>query len=136
MLKGKNLFIVEDNSMNRVVYTIMLKKEGCYIEFDRWGRDTIKALKNKTYDLIILDLMLPQGASGFSIFEEIRSQPNYQTVPIIAISASDPNYAIPKAQELGFDGFIAKPLDKNIFPEQLQRILNGEKIWYSGNEPL
>ena len=64
MLKGKQIFIVEDDTMNRVVYTMILKKEGVILEFDRFGRDTITKLKLAKYDLIILDLMLPRGDSG------------------------------------------------------------------------
>jgi CheY-like chemotaxis protein len=132
MLKGKRIFIVEDDSMNRVVYTMMLFKEGVIIEFDLFGRDTINKLKQVKYDLIILDLMLPRGDSGFSIFEQIRLLPEYLAVPIVAISASDPNHAIPKAQSLGFSGFIAKPLDKILFPKQLLELLDGKQVWYAG----
>lgn len=132
MLSGKNILIVEDDPLNRVVYTVMLKKERCMIDFDRWGRETISKLKRQAYDLIILDLMLPNGDSGFTIFEQIRQMPEYNNVPIIAVSASEPAFAIPKAQKLGFDGFITKPLDKNLFPKQLVSILEGEKIWYAG----
>jgi CheY-like chemotaxis protein len=132
MLKGKQIFVVEDDSMNRVVYTMMLKKEGVNVEFDRFGRDTLVKLKQAKYDLIILDLMLPRGDSGFSIFEQIRQLPEYSKVPIVAISASDPSHSIPKAQEMGFDGFIAKPLDKDKFPQQLCDLLDGKQVWYAG----
>ena len=132
MLKGKNIFIVEDDSLNRVVYTIILKQEGVHIEFDRWGRDTVRKLKQMQYDLIILDLMLPYGDSGYTIFEQIRQLPEYAKVPIVAVSASEPAFALPKTRELGFDGFIAKPIDKYLFPQQLTQLLQGEGVWYAG----
>jgi CheY-like chemotaxis protein len=132
MMKGKQIFIVEDDTMNRVVYTMILKKEGIILEFDRFGRDTIAKLKQAKYDLIILDLMLPRGDSGFNIFEKIRQVSEYATVPIVAISASDPSHAIPKAQALGFNGFIAKPLDKDRFSKQLMDLLDGKEVWYAG----
>jgi CheY-like chemotaxis protein len=109
-----------------------LKKEGCNIEFDRWGREAIKKLGQNQYDLIILDLMLPHGDSGYTIFERIRLLPQYASVPIVAVSASEAAVAIPKVQELGFNGFIAKPLDKDLFPKQLEQLFEGEKIWYAG----
>jgi CheY-like chemotaxis protein len=132
MLKDKKIFIVEDDTMNRVVYTMILKKVGANIEFDRIGRDTVHKLSQTKYDLIILDLMLPRGDSGFSIFEQIRQIEDYNNVPIVAVSASEPTQAIKKAQELGFDGFIAKPLDKDLFPRQLDELLEGKKVWYAG----
>jgi CheY-like chemotaxis protein len=132
MLQGKNILIVEDDPLNRVVYTVILKKEGCNIEFDRWGRETIAKLGKQKYDLVILDLMLPYGDSGFTIFEQIRQMPEYNDIPIIAISASEPAVAIPRAKELGFNGYITKPLDKNLFPRQIASLLEGETIWYAG----
>jgi CheY-like chemotaxis protein len=132
MLKDKKIFIVEDDTMNRVVYTMILKKAGAIIEFDRIGRDTVQKLSQTKYDLIILDLMLPRGDSGFSIFEQIRQMEDYKLVPIVAISASEPTQAIQRAQELGFDGFIAKPLDKDLFPKQVDELLEGKKVWFAG----
>ena len=133
VLKGKNIFIVVDNTMNRVVYSVLLKKEGCFVEFDRWGRDTIKILKWQSFDLIILDLMLLHGDSGFTIFEEIRKVKLYEDIPIIAISANDPEISIHRAQKMGFNGFIVKSLEPKLFPQQLEQIFAGENVWYAGS---
>ena len=134
-LIGKNIFIVEDNTMNRVIYQISLGKSGAFLEFDRWGRDTLDKMKYmKLIDLIILDLMLPQGESGFAIFERIRRIPKYTNVPIVAVSASEPAVAIPKAQELGFSGFIAKPINPELFPEQISQLLQGQELWITGTQ--
>ena len=132
-LMGKRVFIVEDNLMNRTVYQIMLRMHGAKVEFDRWGRDTTFLMKTfDDIDLIILDLMLPNGDDGFEIFKKIREVADHEDIPIIAVSASDPSTAIAKTQKLGFSGFIAKPINDEIFPDQLIRIMNGEKIWYAG----
>lgn len=132
MLKGKKIFIVEDNAMNRTIYMIILTKSGCHVEFDRLGRQTIKKLSEQPFDIIILDLMIPHGDSGYTIYDKVRALPQYQNVPIIAVSASEPAITIPKVQDLGFDGFIAKPLDKELFPQQLEQLLQGEKVWFAG----
>ena len=132
-LKGKRVFIVEDNSMNRVVYQVVLRKQGVVLEFDRWGRDSIERLQRfGEVDLIILDLMLPNGDSGDQIFEKIRTLPEYAEVPIIAISASEPSIAIPTCQQLGFSGFIAKPIDDLLLPKQIKQLLQGESVWHAG----
>ena len=130
-LEGKRIFITEDNSMNRVVYTMVLKVSGAVLEFDRWGRETVARLEGFKPDLIILDLML-RGDSGYHLFEEIRRQPAYNHIPIVAISASDPSFTVPKCQELGFSGFIAKPIEEELLVDQLVRLINGEQVWYMG----
>lgn len=133
MIKGKRIFVVEDNLQNRVVFTMTLSLRGALVEFDRWGRDALWRLQAfKGVDLIILDLMLPDGKSGFDIYDEIRGLPEFDRIPIIAVSAADPSSAIPKAQQKGFAGFIAKPIDDDLFAKQLAQIMAGEPVWYAG----
>jgi two-component system cell cycle response regulator DivK len=58
--------------------------------------------------------------------------PEFKDVPIIAVSAMDPAIAIPEARIRGFSGFIAKPIEAHLFPEQVARVINGEEVWYVG----
>ena len=133
LLQGRHILIVEDNTLNRVVYQITLGVQGAYLDFDRWGREAIDRLKRShDWDLIILDLMLYHGISGFDIFQEIRSMPEYDHIPIIAVSASEAAVAMPKARELGFSGYISKPVDEVHFANQVARVIAGEEIWYDG----
>lgn len=132
-LRGKHFFIVEDNALNRVVYQMTLVPQGVLIDFERWGKDSLVALKLcPVVDLIILDLMLHNNVSGFDIFAQIRAIPQYDPVPIVAVSAAEPSIAIPRAKELGFSGYISKPIDEALFPDQISRILAGEQIWHDG----
>jgi CheY-like chemotaxis protein len=133
LLKGRCIFIVEDNPQNRVVFTMALKLHGATIEFDRWGGNSIFHLSAfDKVDLIILDLMLPGGVSGYDIHDNIRCLPRYRTVPIIAVSGAEPSIALPKAQRHGFDGFIAKPIDVDLFPKQVAKVIGGEPVWFMG----
>jgi CheY-like chemotaxis protein len=133
-LKGKTIFIVEDNTQNRVVFQMVLVVNGARVEFDRWGRECMSRLKNLVQlDLIVLDLMLNNGISGYDIFREIRNLTTYDSVPIVAVSAAEPAIALPKTKELGFSGFIAKPIDDELFPQQLARLIAGEQVWYAGS---
>jgi CheY-like chemotaxis protein len=133
LLDNKRIFVVEDNLQNRVIFQILLSGEGARIEFDRWGRDTITRLQGfLPVDLIILDLMLGGGVTGYDIFDQIRTFPALAQTPIVAVSAADPAVALPKTQERGFNGFIAKPVDDTLFAQQLHNILQGEPVWYAG----
>src|SRR5262249_5530263 len=68
LLKDKIIFIVEDNSQNRVIFKMTLIKHGAIVDFERSGQDTIFRLKSASraspVNLIILDLMLTDGISG------------------------------------------------------------------------
>ena len=131
-LRDKRIFITEDNTLNRSVYMMLLKISGAIIEFDRLGRETPSKVETFKPDLIILDLMLPNGDSGYQIFNKIQKMPDYGNVPIVAISASEPSVALPKCKELGFSGFIAKPIEEELLVDQLVRLIEGEEVWYVG----
>lgn len=133
ILRNKHIFIVEDNLSNRIVFQKSLNRQGAQVIFERWGRDTLYTLQNTAaVDLIVLDLMLADGISGFDVFDEIRTLPEISTVPVIAVSAMDAALAIPRTRAQGFAAFIAKPIDSHRFPEQIAAILAGETIWDSG----
>lgn len=134
LLKGKRIFVVEDNVQNRIVFQMALASEGALVEFERWGKDAITGLQyNKNVDLIVLDLMLHGGVSGYDLFNELRKLSEFAHIPIIAVSASEPATAIPKTRAMGFSGFIGKPIDMDLFPQQVARVMAGEKLWYTGS---
>lgn len=133
LLKDKMVFIVEDNTQNRVVFQMILILQGARVEFERWGKDTLRRLKAlKTIDVIVLDLGLAQGVSGYDVYDEIRAVPQFDKVPIVAVSATDPVAGISKTKMKGFNGFIAKPIDDVRFPRQLAKIIGGEAVWDTG----
>ena len=68
-LRHKTIFIVEDNIQNRLVFQMTLSMSGARVEFERTGREVVTRLRAlQTVDLIILDLMLFNGRSGFDVY--------------------------------------------------------------------
>ncbi|HEX2907002.1 MAG TPA: response regulator [Phototrophicaceae bacterium] len=133
LLQNKQIFIIEDNLENRVIMRIALTQQGAQVEFDRWGREVPKHLEaGHRIDVILLDLMFPNGITGYNIFNQIRGIRALAAVPIVAVSASDPFTAMPRCQAQGFAGFIAKPIDDDLFAAQIADILAGRSVWYSG----
>ena len=130
LLDGKFIFIVEDNTQNRLVFQMALNRHGAWVEYEPSGLDVLPhLLRLRTVDVIVLDLMLPGSISGYDVYDQIRQQEAYKTVPIVAVTASDPSVAVPLTREKGFNSFIPKPIDINVFPQQMARIIEGEEIW-------
>jgi CheY-like chemotaxis protein len=130
LLKGKRIFLTEDNLTNRSVIQLLLERDGAIFAFERWGTETTERLqKFAPVDIILLDLMLPNNITGLDLFDQIRAMPGFEHVPIAAVSAKDPSIAIPEVQAKGFDGFIAKPINRLRFAHQIASIIAGEKIW-------
>ncbi len=131
VLKGKRIFYVEDDLKNLTLTRAILENAGAFFASENWVREQTIA-KIKSYmplDLILLDLMFPRHVTGYQVFEAIREDLLLATVPIVAISASDPSLEIPRAQGLGFAGFISKPINLRQFPQQVAACINGEPLW-------
>ena len=91
------------------------------------AHDAIFVISQTACDAVILDITLP-GISGLEVYDQIRAIPQFDNVPIVAVSAMDPSVAHMQIQTRGFAGFIPKPIDSNEFPQQIARILAGETI--------
>ncbi len=136
LLEGKRIFVVEDDPMGLAIIRTILQQAGASVPFDHWGDTTLKRLSNDPFpiDLILLDIMLPNQVSGYDIFDAIRAIPELNNVPIVAVTASDPDIEMNKARKKGFDGYISKPLDRTTFPQYVLAILEGQTVWGELNE--
>jgi len=129
-LQDKRIFLVEDNIGNLTIIKTLLESHGALVATHRSGHDVLPHLKNfLPVDLIILDLMLPSGVTGYDISAAIQNQPELVDIPIIAMSVIDRSKVIPEAKKRGFAGYIAKPIDFQMFPQQIGAIIAGEHIW-------
>jgi CheY-like chemotaxis protein len=129
-LQGKKIFILEDDVNNLAVVTSMLRRYGATIYFDSWGVDTAQTIKAfMPIDIILLDIHLPGGVTGYDVYDAIQEMPELSGVPIVAVTASDPDREMRKAKEKGFSGYITKPIRTKSFVRSLLAILNGDEVW-------
>jgi CheY-like chemotaxis protein len=133
-LKDKRILIVEDNVTNMAVYNVLLRNSGATILQDFWNFDTVNMLmRYLPVDVILMDLMLRHGTTGYDIFDKLKEHPKLMHIPVVAVSASDPGIEIPRAKAKGFAGFIGKPIDPVLFPQQIAECIAGKPVWYSQN---
>ncbi len=129
LLQNKRVFIVEDNAGNLAIASIYLERQGAKISFSRRGENVSQTiLRYLPIDLILTDLMLPDNVSGFDVFNQIRQVPELAHIPIVAVSAADPDTAMPKARQMGFAGYISKPITPLIV-QYVVRAVSGKQVW-------
>ncbi|MEL6148000.1 MAG: response regulator [Chloroflexota bacterium] len=129
-LQNKRIFLVEDNIGNQMITRTLLESHGAVMGVHRSGKDVIPHLRNfLPVDLIILDLMLREGVTGYDVFTSIRDRRDFDGVPIIAMSVMDRSDAVPLARRRGFAGYISKPINFQVFPQQIASIIDGQAIW-------
>jgi len=122
-----HILVIDDNINNIDVLTAALEMEGFSISViqDSGQIDTLID-RVEDVDLVLLDLEMPER-DGYTIFEYLRSLPQFETTPIVAHSVY--NNEINTVRDIGFSGFIGKPLNLDALPEQLNRIFNGQGVW-------
>jgi CheY-like chemotaxis protein len=132
ILQGKRVVYIEDDAKNRAIVQIILEAAGATLHFDNCGFMEVSLRKIKAFhpDVILLDLMLMSRISGYDVYTTLRLQSQFSTIPIVAVSASDPEIEIPKTREVGFAGFIGKPVNVHLFASQIDTILRGETVWH------
>ncbi|MFW5710480.1 MAG: diguanylate cyclase [Spirochaetota bacterium] len=105
---NRSILIVDDNAQNIQLVASHLKKEGYQISFSQTGRDVLNKIENASFDLILLDIMMPE-MDGFEICTRVREHPEYKEVPIIFLTAKIDKESIVKGFEVGAVDYILKP---------------------------
>ena len=130
ILKGKRIFIIEDDIFNLNVFTVSLKGSGARIEQNTLGYDIVPHIAEcLPVDLILLDIKLRGHINGYAVYDQIRNSYKLMHIPVVAVTSLDPEVEIPKTKVKGFNGFIAKPIAVRVFPDYIARALAGDKIW-------
>ena len=131
-LSEVRILIVEDDANNRFVLTKLLQVEGVLPEHivALPGDPLARLDSNNTvqFDLILLDLQMPHK-NGFIILRELRADPRFANVPVIAVTANVMRTDVEKAKMAGFNGFLGKPINGPRLGGRLRQILAGESIW-------
>lgn len=123
---GKRILLVEDNPTNQMVALGMLKKLGLRADVAENGREALRALEHRLYDLVLMDVQMPE-MNGYEATRELRSHCEGMnlSVPVIAMTANAMSGDREKCLEAGMDDYISKPIRLNEFKSVLGRWLKG-----------
>lgn len=106
------ILLVEDNPLNQKVVTFNLKKYNYNVTSVMYGREAIDLVKNRKFDLILMDIMLPE-MDGFEVTENIRKYEEdsgaTEKVPIIALTANALDNDRDKCYSAGMNEYLSKP---------------------------
>ncbi len=105
--KRLKLLVAEDNGVNRVVAGGMLKKLGCQVDFAENGAEAVAKSRQKGYDMILMDCLMPE-MDGWTATREIRRR-DFR-IPIIAVTANATNDDRTRCMKAGMNDYLSKPL--------------------------
>jgi len=123
------ILIVDDNSVNLQVAVGLMQPYKMQVLTVTSGRDAIRVLGSKDFDLVLMDHMMPE-LDGVETTQIIRNKPEeyYKTLPIIALTANAVNGAREMYLANGFNGFITKPIELSALDRALKHNLPKEKL--------
>ena len=106
------VLVVEDIALNQLLMKTLLDDFGFEREIAANGRIAIEKLQAKSYDIILMDLQMPE-MNGFEATEYIRKKMNSK-IPIIALTADVTTVDLAKCKAVGMNDYIAKPIDERL----------------------
>lgn len=129
-LQDAYIVLVEDDPNAQLITLDLLRLGGANRCYTRKSADSAISFAERLpkVDLFLVDINMP-GKSGYELLAEIRENEMLKSARVVAVSAGTLMAEMERARQLGFDGFISKPLKPAEFSGQVQRILNGETIW-------
>ncbi len=117
------ILLVDDEQPMRNLLALYLRSAGYQTEEVSSGEEALAALRDKSYSLVLLDLMMP-GISGFRVCEQMRE---FSTVPVIMLTARDEVSDKVKGLTIGADDYITKPFEKEELLARVGAILRREE---------
>ncbi|MBL7925063.1 MAG: response regulator [Bacteroidia bacterium] len=122
MLKGKTVLLVDDDMRNIYSLTNILEQEGIQVLCAYDGRQALEQLKaNKQVDLVLMDIMMP-NMNGYEATQEIRKNPDWELLPVIAVTAKAMNGDREKCMESGASDYLTKPVN-------IDQLISLMKVW-------
>jgi len=122
-----NILIVDDHAFvcAGLKATLLDTLDDIQVTTTERGEEVLSILDKEDIDIIILDLFMPGGYSGFGLIGLLHER--YPSLPIIVLSASENSTHIRKCFELGVTGFVTKSAPKEALIEAIAKALEGER---------
>ena len=133
---GARALIVDDEPMNLIVSSGMLRRYGMIVTTCESGQEAIDLCRQNEYDVIFMDHMMPV-MDGVEAMRRIRSEQTRSKIitPVIAFTANAVSSAREMFRQAGFDGFVAKPVDMVELERVLKRVLPPALVVANSNQP-
>lgn len=122
-----NILVVDDNILVRDLLRLGLSRTGYCVTCANGGKQAISLLKNTAYDLVLLDIIMPDY-DGLEILQEIREVYSRTELPVIMVTAVDESTKIVRALELGANDYVTKPIDVPVVLARLKTHLTLREI--------
>ncbi len=133
VFKDVKALVVDDEPMNLVVATMLFRDYEMIVETAGSGKEAIRKYRENDYDIIFMDHMMPEmdGVEAMKLIKSAASELDKE-INVVALTANVVSGAREMFIKEGFDGFIAKPINRADFERVVSRVLGGSNIGRGG----
>lgn len=117
-LLGLNILLVEDNLVNQLVATKLLESLQATVVIAQNGQEALEKLPSQAFDIVLMDIQMPI-MDGLTASERIRALPQYNALPIIAMTAHAREEDIQQCMAAGMNLHIAKPISFHVLRDSI-----------------
>jgi two-component system, OmpR family, alkaline phosphatase synthesis response regulator PhoP len=126
-MAGENILIIEDDTDISELVKFNLSKEHYRVECAYSGEAALKAIKAQTFDLCLLDLMLP-GVDGLDVCRTLKKDPSTAAIPIIMVTAKGEEADIVLGIELGAEDYMVKPFSPKVLMAKVRAVFRRKSL--------
>lgn len=123
------ILLAEDHEINQIVARNLLEKFGASVEVAENGREVLKMLMKKRYDVVLMDMQMPK-MNGLTATRSIRNKMGLMglNIPIVAVTANVHPTERQKCMDAGMNGYVTKPYDPEEIIHAIAKVVNPRKI--------
>jgi two-component system, sensor histidine kinase and response regulator len=133
-MRPLKILLAEDNVVNQKLVSRLLEKRRCSVVVAATGRAAIEAWKKETFDLVLLDLQMPE-MDGCEVAEYIRSHETTDRLPILALTAAAMKGDKERCLKAGMDGYVSKPIQTQEFYKAIESAVVGRAGHHTSKAP-
>jgi len=126
LLSGR-ILVVDDTEANRELLSRRLRRQGHAVDTADGGRSALEALAQSQFDLVLLDLMMPD-INGLEVLNRLKANPAARHIPVMMISALDEIDSIVRCIEAGAEDYIPKPFDPVLLGARIGACLERKRL--------
>jgi two-component system cell cycle response regulator DivK len=119
------ILLAEDNATNRYLATFLLEKAGFVVIHARNGAEAVQLALAESPDLILMDIQMPE-MDGYEATRRIHAEPARAAIPIVAVTSYAMTEDREKALQMGFAGYIEKPINPQKLIAEISQFLIGK----------
>lgn len=117
------ILVVEDSASNQIVFNAFLTGQGYLVDMADNGRVALQQLENETYDVILMDIYMPE-MNGIEATQKIRESERFKNIPIVALTANAMKGDKEKFINAGMNDYLPKPVEKEALLSTIDKWLN------------